>query len=257
MRKFYTKFFKECENSYKFWRRIINRSEEQIKIYKRTIQKIQKFKIKILDLGCGDGKEINRALEWFNGIEFSLIGSDTSADALTDYKEINKKFLKKIVLEDLSKIFLPNDKFDLIILSNCLYDIKTKGFFRKIFKMLRKKGKVLIFIESKNSPLFGIRSRFWPKIHNNNYKENTEKEIIGELSRMSALFFVSKIKYNINLEKADQIKKDGIKTLLIPFLFRCNNISDSGQIEKHIRELDKNRKFFGLSSVIVVKKPKL
>ncbi len=260
MSKRYEKFYKtDWENTYSFWYKINDKNKGQIKVIRDIIQKINKRKVRILDLACGEGREIKKALSFFPDKDFKITANDTSKEVLEKYIENNKKYIEKI--DDKKLETLPQrlkTKFDLILFSHCLYETDLNKLFRKYLKLLNKNGVILVFIESDKNEIMQIRKKFWKIINGDDFDENSGEDIIKELKKNKIKFGILEMPHTIDLQKLERINKNGVKKLFIPFLFRKRDIEGKilQQAEKDIKKLAKNKQISGKILGIVIKKPR-
>ena len=112
---------------------------------------------KVLDVGCGTGRELKKIVNNFNNINFFAIDTDDARKFLPE-----KVLFKTARIEDIDKIF-PNTKFDLIICQHVLEHILYPLDAMKIFNSsLNRKG--VLVVESPSWIRLAIpfhRDYFW------------------------------------------------------------------------------------------------
>ncbi|HLD85801.1 MAG TPA: class I SAM-dependent methyltransferase [archaeon] len=255
MQDAYEKFYKtNWEEVYGFWHKVITRGEHQVKILIENLNSINKGKITILDLGCGSGDEIKEALSKAKNKEFVIIANDTSEEALEKYrKNIDVKETIQERLENLPKKL--SGKFDIILFSHCLYSVELKGLFKEYLKLLSDDGTILIFLDSKESGIKLIQQKFWNEIHNKNFDENTGEDVLKELENENMKYEAIEFSNYMDFKKLENLRKDGITSLLIPFALRTNEIKKecSEEIASYIEKLKNHGKLENKTFAIMIK----
>jgi len=246
----YLEFYQQSwVGAYSFWHKIINRGEKQIVFLTEILNAFSKSKIKILDLGCGEGDEIAEAISRSKHKKFEILANDTSKEALRLYQINNAKHVKKTIagcLEDIpGKI---EEEFDLILFSHCLYGVNTKGLFEKFIPMLKDGGQLLIFLDSQECALAKIRAKFREMVG------NMAEEAMDGLFEAGIFFEGSFFSYDIDLEKLKFIDPKGINNLLIPFSMRKNDLSEEirKEITVFIDSLTVDEKISGNAAIITI-----
>ncbi|WP_296619530.1 bifunctional 2-polyprenyl-6-hydroxyphenol methylase/3-demethylubiquinol 3-O-methyltransferase UbiG [Marivirga sp.] len=104
---------------------------------------------KILDAGCGEGRNITYCLK--NGMD--IFGIDQNPDAINFLKLIAKQYKltdidARFQIMKLDKILFPNFTFDVIICSAVLHFAKSREHFdnmmRELARLLKPNGKIFI-----------------------------------------------------------------------------------------------------------------
>ncbi len=254
----YKNYFHKWSDHYGFWHKIINRDEKYLKLYINYLNKIEKKDIDILDLGCGDGKELNKCLRNYPQKRFHIVANDNSNEALKFYHQINSSYIKKLVKGDFTKkySYFNNQKYDIILFSNSLYAVKIDDFFKKYKKLLKRNGVILITIESNESSINKIRRKFWHEIYNDNYNENTAERVCLELKKEEINYSAINIRYKINFGLLNISHSKVIYNLFIPFLFRNNKINKKikNTIAEYFYIHHNINDFYGLSKFIIANK---
>ncbi|MDO8482695.1 MAG: class I SAM-dependent methyltransferase [bacterium] len=220
-------FFKDnWSNSYGFWHEIINRGDRQVLLIRNAIRKINKPIIKILDIGCGEGDEMNAALSGINDKTFWITAVDTSGDALNKYRGNNPRFTKTTIQEKLECIpkKMPATSFDLVLLSHCLYDVHLTHLFNKYLNLISQEGCALVFLDSNKSDLKKIKRKFWSVVHNVDFNENAAEHVVEELKLNKIHHSTITLPYIVDLEKLDGIIKNGLETAFIPFALKMKDM---------------------------------
>lgn len=163
---------KEYKKSGKLWGRCADK--ELLNLSKKL-----KKDSKILDIGCGDGRNLIplcRKGFFVNGLDISKQALNKCKERLRGYKLNNFKLKKGNAL----KTDYKNNSFDLVILSTVLRAFKGKEIsivFREIHRMLRKNG-ILFFKDSKYDIINGKKIIYF-----------TEKQIKNLLKKYYILTF--------------------------------------------------------------------
>lgn len=254
----YERFYREdWGDRYGFWHRVITKGKHQIRILKEIISGIEGNPVNILDLGCGKGDEIKEAVDSIKNKEFQITANDTSKEALDEYSRSMPSYVREVIndrLEDVpGKV---SGKFDLILFSHCLYGAELKGLFRRYLELLSENGVILIFLDSEKSTIKKTQERFWREIHGVPFNENTGESIVKELSS-DGIEHESRIFHSyMDMGKLEEIDKDGVTRLLIPFLARTRDLDKGivGRIVDYIRKLEKDRKLDNETFAIIIRK---
>ena len=217
--QFYAKHWKK---RYRFWHKVINRSRFQKELLTNIIVEPGKSRMKILDLGCGEGNEITAALSRLKHIDFTITANDTSEEALKIYKKANSKCVVKCMKCSLEVVpeLLENEKFDFILFSHSLYGISLDGLFQRYIKLLESDGKMLIFLESSKSEMVKLRQMFWKRLYNVEFDENTAEDVSAALKKMEIKQRIYEVGYCLDLEKLESLYKNGLVKFVIPFALR-------------------------------------
>ncbi len=252
----YKNFYKtDWKEVYGFWHKIINRGQKQIGLLIRFINKLHGNSIKILDVGCGEGDEIKKALSQIKNKKFEIIANDTSKEALEEYKKNNSPYVKKTInekLENLPKIV--KEKFDLILFSHCLYGVNLDDLFNQYLELLKEGGIILIFLDPKTSGIKIIQDKFWKSIHKVSFDENTAEDVLNDLSQNKIKYEVIEYPYYIYLDKLEKMKTNSFTSLFVPFTFRTKDVKPEiiKKIISYVNTLEHNRKIDNKTFAIII-----
>jgi SAM-dependent methyltransferase len=149
------------------------------KILARTLIKDELFfmeKGKLLDVGAGNGSYLNILGEW--GWEAYGIEPDKAV-----VKRLLKQKVKNIYQGDLFTTKLPIKNFDLIRYSHVLEHVPSpKKELRKARSLLKKNGKIFIFVPNIDSFFFKVFKSYWfplePPRHFFQYSPNTLTKLL-------------------------------------------------------------------------------
>lgn len=96
---------------------------------------------KLLDLACGDGRD----LQYYSNLGAVIYGLDSSSDLVKVAKRNNTKFKDNIVLGDFENIKFPKNKFDIVTTK---YGVQTSRNIEKIFneayRVLKPGGEFIV-----------------------------------------------------------------------------------------------------------------
>lgn len=256
---YYEKFYKtNWEETYNFWKKVIDRREKQIDILKEEIGKIPKATIKILDLGAGTGDEIRDTLSYFKDKRFEIIANDTSIEALRIYKEINFPHVKQVIFDKLENLYkILNEKFDIILFSHCLYGAELSGLFQKYLPFLYPKGAIIIFQASRTNDPVKVQTTFWKEVHGVSCPERLAEDVAEELSREGVSYELIRLPCKFYLDKLESLQRNGIRNLFVPFIMRSKNIPSEtlDKIVVFVNTLQKDQILNNQSFAIIVRKP--
>jgi ubiquinone/menaquinone biosynthesis C-methylase UbiE len=119
-----------------------------------TIKLIQKQKGKILDVGCGAGRNFTKTTAEIYALDFS---PEMIKYARKKASELNLKKIKFFIAES-NKLPFEKDSFDLVLCLSVLHCITTKKerkqTLKEIYRVLKKNGKLSISVWNKNSTRF-------------------------------------------------------------------------------------------------------
>lgn len=254
----YKKFYEtDWAEAYGFWHKVIDRGQKQIELLRKTIDKINVDSVKILDVGCGEGDEIKKALSQIKNKDFEIVANDTSEEALEKYQQNNSSHVRKTTIEKLENLpSVLKERFDLILFSHCLYGVNLDNLFSQYQELLKENGIILIFLDSKESGIKLIQDKFWESFHEVSFDENVAEDVIKNLSQNQIKYEIVEIPYYIYLDKLENLKGDGFVSLFIPFAFRTKSIQ-SDMVEKIIayaKTLENNKKIANKTFAIIVRK---
>ncbi len=154
-------------------------------------------KLKILDVGCGDGFYIHIVSKLGQKIE--IIGVDTDDNALRSARK-NLPKLKSIKLIKASILRLPleSESFDIVIISEVLEHLDSDLLgLKEVRRVLKRDGMVLISVPNLNFPFlwdpvnfilqnyFGthIKSGFWAGIWNQHQRLYKKDQLVRILKK--------------------------------------------------------------------------
>lgn len=134
----------------------------------------KKKKIKILDNGCGDG----RNFEFLRKKGFDVFGTDISSIRIKKNKKKFNKYKKKFFNGDIRKLDFPDNFFDVILSEASLYyqsieDIR--GTVDKFYSLLKKGGIIRVYTKSIHDNFFkkfDKRKSKQIKIKNNHWEKD-------------------------------------------------------------------------------------
>ncbi|MFC1690583.1 class I SAM-dependent methyltransferase [Nanoarchaeota archaeon] len=132
-----------------------NRPDREIKQIVRDLKKEKNYqKLKILDLGCGDGK--NTAFLEKNG--FNVTGIDISETAIRLAEKKCKS--SKLFVGDALELLFKDNEFDILIDIGCYHSIlpnKRRKYLSEIDRVLKNDGKIFLrCFSDKNDDYEGI-----------------------------------------------------------------------------------------------------
>lgn len=117
---------------------------------KYHLPKNKRKEFKILDLGCGNGVNLN----YFKSHGYDCYGIDISPKCINRLK---KKYKKKVKINSYEKIEFENEYFDAVFSHSCLY-YGDKNMFRnginEISRILKPNGLLRLYTKSKNDYLY-------------------------------------------------------------------------------------------------------
>ncbi len=118
--------------------------------YKYHLPKKNKKKFKIIDIGCGNGVNLN----YFHSKGYDAYGIDISKKCVNKLK---KKYKSKIKLNTFQEIDFKNNFFDAVFSHSCLYYGNLEMFkngIKEITRILKKNGTLRVYTKSKNDYLY-------------------------------------------------------------------------------------------------------
>ena len=137
-------------DEYWFFRRSNKNSTERAKIISKNIE----HKLKILDIGCGDGTTINFIAK--NNFPLKIVGIDISKEAINTTKKKGYEAFEMDVLSKDFELFLNNNEFDCVIITEVLEHIIDP---EKVLTILDKFNYKAIYISIPNSGYYLHRIR--------------------------------------------------------------------------------------------------
>jgi len=169
------------------------------RLFSYVLRKLPRRKIKLLDVGCGNGSFLKYVLGKKNNIE--LHGIDLVEN---NYPDIN--FIKA----DISKVSI-NEKFDVIVSFQTIEHIDNPHRFIKILKnMLKDNG--IIFIDTINSgSLMNIMSehikKLWrvpyERVYDHHHLNHFSKQSLRKLMKTEKFEVIEQISHNYPFKAID------------------------------------------------------
>lgn len=154
--------------------------------------KRQQFNGIIIDLGCGDGRDVNE----FNKAGFKALGIDNSEIEIKN-AEVNFPYLN-FKLDNIEKLNLENNSVDAFYMINVIHYVNKKVAIEEILKKLKSKGYFFVHFnllikdinnkvdyENKEKDILNLVSQF--KIISKNIFEREDKEPIPHKHRILEL----------------------------------------------------------------------
>lgn len=148
-------------NQEKVWDNIAKKWNEYREVPSPTVVKFlksiksnkNKEEIKILDLGCGSGRNFVKP----KSKNYTIYGTDFSKEMLKHAKEKAIKNKIKVELKQMKdeKIPFDDDFFDAAIcvaVLHCLTEKEQIKLMKELYRVMKKKSKVLISVWSRKSP---------------------------------------------------------------------------------------------------------
>ncbi len=254
----YKKFYEtDWADAYGFWHKVIDRGKKQIELLRKTIEEFDTNSVKILDVGCGEGDEINKTLSQIKNKDSEIVANDTSKEALEKYKQNNRAYIGKTINERLENLpSVLKEKFDLILFSHCLYGVGLDDLLSKYQLLLKENGIILIFLDSKESGIKLIQDKFWDSFHEVSFDENVAEDIIKNLSQNHMKYEIVEVPYYIYLDRLENLKENGFVSLFIPFAFRTKNIQPDivEKIISYAKTLENDKKIANKTFAIIIRK---
>lgn len=203
-----------------------------------------KINANILDIGCGVG-----ALSlYLAGRGAQVVGVDLSSDAIQIANNAKKQLkLNNVVFlrQSAEEFVKTNHKFDVIICSEVIEHIhEDKVFLKKLRKLLKAKGVLLLSTPSINAPLYrlGLLKKFDLKVgHLRRYDSNGLQLILKSCGFLP-----------IHISKNESVLRNLLFTYR-PFGFLIKLIK--GQLVQAFHDLDERfSRYFGESDILIIAK---
>ncbi len=177
-KKVWDEFFKKENNSKKFGKHIFDYSKPDKDIV-RLVSFLKKERVKkILDLGCGNGRNSN----FLAAKNFNIVGIDNSKLAIKKAKHENRKV--KYLFADMKKLPFREDFFDAVISTQTIFHGLLKNIrktIREIKKVTKSNGLVFITLQ----PMKGNKYRMGKKLEKGTYI-STDGDDKGEVHHFFA-----------------------------------------------------------------------
>lgn len=154
---------------------------------------------KILDAGCGNG----RNLKWFYNTDFEIHGTDLDTTKIEYCKELYEHQKENFIISSVEKLPYKANSFDYIICNAVLHFAENSAHFHQMFNELVRilKPNGMLFIRMASN--FGIETEI-KHLKNGVYKlpDNSTRflltnELLDELKRMQTFSFIEAIKTTI------------------------------------------------------------
>lgn len=113
-----------------------------------------KKRIRILDVGCGDGNSAKYFLEYFKNIEY--IGIDISSDSIKVARNNNNNSKFHFEVYDGKNIPFEQKSFDLVFIACVMHHVSPKNhisLLKECKRVLKNDGTVIIFEHNPYNPL--------------------------------------------------------------------------------------------------------
>lgn len=137
--------------------------------------------VAVLDMGCGGGANVKRFLSAYPAAQ--VTGADYSAVSVEKAQKLNAAAIQagrcQIILADVSKLNLPENRFDLVTAFETVYFWpEIEGSFETVYRVLRPDGRFLIVNESTGTDRTAVK---YAKIINgmNLYTPKRLKELLS------------------------------------------------------------------------------
>lgn len=202
--------------------------------------------IKILDVGCGTGKNI----ETFS--KFGTVwGMDSADEAITFCK---KRGLKKIVKGALEKIPFPKDYFDCVTALDVLEHVDDEKATKEMHRVLKRGGVLIVTV-----PAFPLLWSKWDEVlhHKRRYTRKTMEELLKRNK-----FRIIKISYSYSFLFLPAFIIRIVKRILYRNYYPSDFLMSNGIINSFLGKVAEIEKFFlinitipfGTSLIAVVRK---
>ena len=176
------------------------------------LPKKNKKKYKILDVGCGNG----RNLIYLKKKGFDVYGIDKSSHCISDLRKKFKKETNKFKVSLISAIDFPDLSFDAVICDGSLYYCKLNEFRKGILEMkrvLKKNGLIRIYTISNKHKNSRNRNKTIETKIQNGWEKNL---LITLLSHKDIkVFFKGFKKFKIGLDQFNFINKDKLNAFWV------------------------------------------
>lgn len=200
-KKVWDKFFKDQKNIKKFGKHVFDYSKPDNNIVNLVPFFKKKKIIKVLDLGCGNG----RNSKFLSAKDFNVVGIDISKIAIRLAKKQDQKSYYKVA--DMLKLPFPNNYFDATISIQTIFHELLTNIRKTIKEIIRvNKNKAIVFITLQ--PVYGNKYRMGQKLEKETYISNTgddkgeihhfftKKEILKEFAKFGFIDFHLEFKKN-------------------------------------------------------------
>jgi ubiquinone/menaquinone biosynthesis C-methylase UbiE len=182
----YQKFHRSKPKRLSVWNESSNPFIERLMLFLK-----QQGVNKVIDAGCGDGRNIKSLL----AAGFSVVGVDISKVALANCRKNFKNKKLKLLYEPLESKKFEDSSFDAIICDHVLVHIKdVNNVIANFYRILKKGGYALIEFTSPQDSTFGQGQR----LSRNEFSQNgvylrydTIKDIYRFLNKFDILCFTS------------------------------------------------------------------
>jgi len=152
----------------------------------RAIKRINKNKLKILDVGCGTGRMLPSIFSQNKNIEYFGLDSSKEMTKILNEKAKKMKIQKrvKIVIGDATKILFKDNSFDLVFSYHLLWHVPKEDEKKMLSEMIRvtkKEGIVLFDVLNKDFIWERLKEIFYKKEKSGIYKVSIKelREMIG------------------------------------------------------------------------------
>jgi len=215
----YPSFFENIE-AYAFWHSVNDKTLEQISRLNKHAGQV------MLDAGCGAGDETARMD--MDKYPARLVAFDKSSSALPYYKTNNPTAEMHLdSIENYAKNC--KIKFDLILFSQSLYNVKVDEVMDDYKNLLAQGGKILVFQDSDKGNIVQLRKKYWNEVHGTPFNETSAEDVQKTLNNC----ITKVINYNVlldELQRNDVTDTDFTKKL-IPFFMKSKDINHETEIK--------------------------
>jgi len=184
-----------------------NRPEEKENDFaKRSFDLIKnkKFK-KILDLGCGDGRDS----KYFAKKGLEVVGVDFSESGIKKIQQ-NKAENIKILNKNIEDIVFPNNSFDIVYAHLSLHYFNnetTDKIFNKIYDILKPDGYFFVKCKSTDDSLFGVGEKMGKNMYKKSHTRHFfSKEYMKEKLTKFKIIKIRKTSSTYNIYKSSFVE---------------------------------------------------